>query len=223
MEAELAAKKKTLNDAYDKLVAPSPAYVAHLSWLDRLGLNQLQFKRRPTLREMFIYADRDIRQKVVDLESVASAARNRLTTGKDQDHDQAVMEYVYADEYDREYLQGLGRLLGYPSCCVERYTADRLRGQNVEQRAWDQVREMHEQGKPIDVHAYFVKDFFPCTPSCPEAITLGERYAAAYEALSPEIAEIYTGALYQAFEYVQNYPRLIEQHKQRLVRGDMRR
>ncbi len=163
--------------------------------------------------------DAQRRQKLLDLEHVGAAARNRQTTGKQQDPDQAVMEYVYADEFDREYLQGLGRLLGYPECCVERYTADRLRGQNVEQRAWEQVREMHEQGKSVDVHAYFVKDFFPCVPDCPQAVALGGRYATAYAALGEEIHEVYTGALYQAFELVQNYPRLILQHRQRLSQG----
>lgn len=216
-EAELAAKRKVLNDAYDQLVATSPAYVAHLHWLERLGLSQVQFKRRPTLREMFVYADRSARQELMELETVANAARSRPATGKKRDHDQAVMEYVYADEYDRDYLQGLGRLLGYPQCCVERYTADRLSGRNVEQRAWEQVREMHERGRPIDVHAYFVKDFFPCVPDCPQAVALGRQYAAAYEALGEDFAEIYTGALYQAFEYVRNYPLLIERHKQRLL------
>jgi hypothetical protein len=88
-EAELLAKRKLLNDAYDKIVAVSPAYLAHLSWLEKLGLDQVQFKRRPTLREMFIYGDRSIRQQLVDLESVANAARGRRTTGKDQDPDQA--------------------------------------------------------------------------------------------------------------------------------------
>jgi hypothetical protein len=81
------------------------------------------------------------------------------------------------------------------------------------------VREAQEEGRPIDVRAYFVKDFFPCVPHCPEATAIGERYEAAYAELGEEIRDIYTGAQYQSFEYIQNYPRLILQHRQRLSQG----
>lgn len=215
-EAELRAKRRTLEEAYHSVVPASAAYVAHLAWLDRLGLNQLQVKRRPTLREMFIYTDRDDRQRLIDLEDEAKRNRVTPTTGGAGDREQALIEYVYTTEYNRDYLRGLGALLGYPECCTERYAEDRLKGQNVEQRASEQIREMQEAGRSVDVHAYFVKDFFPCTPECPEAIARGNEFEAAFAMLGDEVSDLYVGALHESFALVQNYPLLIMAHRRRL-------
>lgn len=222
-QAELSAKRKTLDAAYNQVVAPSPAYVAHLNWLDRMALDPLQIKRRPTLREMYIYADREDRVRLLALEDAAAHSRGRPTTGADRDPNQAIIEYVYGAEFDRDYVLGLGKLLGYPDCCSVRYAEDRLRGQNVEQRAYEQISEAHESGKSIDVHAYFVKDFFPCTPGCPAAISRGEEFEAAFALLDGEVRDLYAGALYDSFELAQSYPLVIQQHRQRLEEATRRR
>lgn len=220
-EAELRAKRKTLDEAYDAVVAPSDAYVAHLAWLERLELDQMQVKRRPSLREMFIYRDRTVRDRLGELESFADQARERASLSADRTDSSSVIGYVYANEFEPRYLRGLGALLGYPECCIEEYAANRMKGANVEQRAWEQVRAMQEAGRTVDVRAYFVKDFFPCRPDCPLAIAKGETYEAAYEALDGELAEIYTGALWSSFELVQSYPALINQHRRRLEQGQL--
>lgn len=215
-EAALLAKRKTLDEAYQKVVAESPVYVAHLYWLDRLGLDQYQVKRRPTLREMYVYRDRAVRAKLLDLETIAGEARERAAGARGQGQDQSLLEYVYAGEFEPRYLQGLGELLGYPGCCVEAYAKDRVGGQNVEQRAWEQVRDYHVDNRPVDVRAYFLKDFFPCTPDCPQAADRGEEYQQASAELHPELGELYTGVLWSNFELVQSYPQLIAKHRQRL-------
>jgi hypothetical protein len=215
-EAELLAKRRVLEQAYNEIAAGSPAYAAHLDWLDRMTLNHYQVKRRPSLREMFIYRDRRVKDRVVELEDIAEKARQRVAEGPG---DRAPLEYVYANEFDPKYLRGLGEMLGYPACCVERYVEDRMKGQNVEQRAWEQVHRMQSDGKSVDIHAYYVKDFFPCTPDCEAARAQGELWEAAYEALSPDLRDMYVGAMYQCFELVQNYPVLITQHRQRLEQG----
>lgn len=221
-EAELRAKRKTLDEAYDAVVAPSGTYVAHLSWLERLGLDQLQVKRRPSLREMFIYRNRAVRDQLGELESFADQARERASVSSDRTDPSNVISYVYANEFDPRYLRGLGALLGYPECCIEEYAADRMKGANVEQRAWEQMRAMQEDGRTVDVRAYFVKDFFPCRPDCPQAIAKGEVYEAAYEALDAELTEVYIGALWSSFELVQSYPALINQHRRRLEQGQLK-
>jgi hypothetical protein len=215
-EEELIAKRKVLEAAYNEVAASSPAYAAHLAWLDRLGLDQIQIKRRPTLREMFIYHDRATRRRLVELEEAAAAGRSRPTTGAEGDAEQAMIEYVYATEFDRDYLRGVAALLGYPECCVEKYAEDRLKGQNVEQRGYEQIKAMQEAGKPIDVHVYYVKDFFPCSPDCAVAIARGEQFEAAFAALGDEVRDVYVGSLYDSFQLAQSYPLLIQQHKERL-------
>lgn len=217
-EGELLAKRRVLEQAYNEIAASSPAYIAHLDWLDRLSLQHFQVKRRPSLREMFIYRDRKVKDQLVELEDIAEKARQRAAT-EAQEGRRELMEYVYANEFDPKYLRALGALLGYPECCVDRYAADREKGVNVEQRAWEQVRDMQSEGKSIDVHAYYVKDFFPCTPDCPAATAQGELWEAAYEELSPDLRDMYVGSMYQCFELVQNYPTLINQHRQRLEQG----
>jgi hypothetical protein len=217
-EAELLARRKVLDNAYDEIVAASPAYVAHLAWLDRLALQQWQVKRRPSLREMYIYRDRPVRDQLAKLEDVAEKARQRMAAAG-QGRPEQWMEYVYANEFDVEYLKGLGTLLGYPQCCIDRYTEDRNKAVNVEQRAWEQVRDLQSEGISIDVHAYYVKDFFPCTPDCPAARAQGELWEATMAALGPEIRDLYVGAMYSSFELVQNYPAMIQQHQQRLEQG----
>jgi len=218
-EAELQAKRKTLDEAYNKLVVTSPAYLAHLAWLDKLDLDQVQIKRRPSLREMFIYRDRATRETLMALETIADEARTKAAQRSGRDRDQMLIEYVYANEFEPRYLEGLGRLLGYPECCIAAYTADRASGRNVEQRAWEQVRDKHELGESVDVRAYFLKDFFPCHPDCPQAIAQGELYEALYDEFDQELREVYTGVLWSNFELVQNYPMLIDQHRRRLEQG----
>ena len=219
-EAELNAKRRTLEAAYDKVVGQSTAYVAHLTWLDRLDLEQMQVKRRPSLREMYIYGDRAVRERVNQLEELAHEARRRA---RDQDQKGArppeLLAYVYANEFDPDYLKGLGLLLGYPECCIEAYQADRGADRNVEQRAYEQIRDMQREGRSIDVSAYFVKDFFPCQPDCAPAIATGQLWESAFAALAPELRDVYVGVTWESFELVANYPALINQHRRRLEKG----
>lgn len=220
-EAELQARRHVLEQAYDQIVAPSPAYVAHLHWLDRMALQQLQVKRRPSLREMYIYRDRRVRERLGQLEQIAYQAQVRMAAAGRRRPEEWV-QYVYANEFDPDYVRGLGELLGYPSCCIERYVADRMSGVNVEQRAWEQVRDLQDEGVSIDVHSYYVKDFFPCTPDCAAARAQGELYEAALGAIHPDLRDLYIGSLYSAFEMVQGYPSFIQQHKERLEQGPPR-
>jgi hypothetical protein len=215
-DEELLAKRRVLEDGYNAIVPASAPYIAHLAWLDRFDLQQSQIKRRPTLREMYIYTDREVRARLLDLEDKASAAARRLGGPAGRDRDQAILEHVYASEFNRDYLTGMGALFGYPECCVERYAEDRLKGQNVEQRAWEQVREAEEAGRPVDPHAYWVKDFFPCRPDCPAAMAKGQGLEEKCAELGDEVRELYVGALFEALELVRSYPALIARHRERL-------
>jgi hypothetical protein len=215
-ERELLAKRRTLDDAYSKIVAESQTYITHLSWLDKVGLDQYQVKRRPSLREMYVYRDRAVREQLLAVETIAEEARLRVAAARGKDREQALIEYVYANEFEPRYLRGLGRLLGYPECCVEAYARDRESARSVEQRAWEQVRDKHAASEHIDIHAYYLKDFFPCQPDCPKAVELGELFEQACAELHPELGEVYTGVMWSNFDLIQNYPQLIAQHRHRL-------
>ncbi len=196
--------KREMRRAYSEVVEASEEYRAHLEWAGRLGLRWLMDEVRPTVREFYLYREKETGRKLRRLmERREKLRRKALRRPK------ALGVYLaYPEELDVDWVLEMGRLLGYPECCVERYARERAMGVDLELRAKRQL----EEGE-ADAMAYFVSYFFPCSPICPEAIAMGRRCHRMLEGLSPKLGELYRRRVRENLELVRRLPSLVEAHR----------
>jgi len=84
-----------------------------------------------------------------------------------------------------------GRILGYPSCCVESAGEDACLGLNSDLRAIEHVKLYKSQGRKIDPLVYYTWGFIPCKPSCSKALETGHKIYSAYLKINRNVAEAY--------------------------------
>ena len=212
-------KLSVMAAAYEEVVHRSPEYQAHLRWAGRLGLSVLEVHRRPTLVEMFLYADDGTRTELLRLRERAEDLRRVALSGlrtADRPLGDPLIARVYPDELDAKYLRRLAGLLGYPACCTERYLEDRLSGHSVELRASEQILQAASAGRPVDVQAYYLKDFFPCSPDCPEATLRARQITDRLSAESPAFRDLYFASLTENHRLVRDYPKILAEHKRHI-------
>lgn len=228
-------KAMLMGEAFAEVVYGSASYRAHRHWATRMGLEAYEVEIRPTVREFYLYRGKATLARIQELTAhrrrVQVQARSRYTPA------QGRIPLVYPEEFEATFLQRLGELLGYPACCVEQYARDRTTGTNVELRAARQLEEARrgaagdaggpepaaaERAGPAEggpgwrVEAYWVKDFFPCRPDCPEAAARGRAALAALEAVDPRLAKMYARGLEQNLERIERYPEIVRMHEDRL-------
>lgn len=211
----VAFKTFLLRSSFANIVLASHSYLTHKQAGKSIGLDLQETEVRPAIREWFVSRPED-RAKILDL---LSRRRELQRRGRAQHKpSQPVTLYVYPEETDADYLRSLGQLLGYPECCVEAYVGGRVRteaaGGIPEDRAAAQIRD----GRPA-LSAFWVKDFFPCRPDCPEAEARGRQARALLAQVRPEFAEIYAGFCRQNLERVSRGPEDIRRHGEWLDRG----
>lgn len=233
-------KAMLMGEAFAEAVYPSPSYRAHRHWAEQLGLETTEVEVRPTVRELYLYREPETLRRIQEL--TALRRRVQVESRRQYSPAQGRIPLVYPEEFEATFLTGLGELLGYPACCVEQYARDRTSGVNVELRA---ARQLEEARKPTAgaegagagpgrlMEAYWVKDFFPCRPDCPEAAARGRAALAALEAIDPRLATRYVRGMEKNLERTEQYPEIVRMHEDRLrdrlreqfhtVLGDARR
>ncbi len=215
-EKPLAFKQRLIREAYEEIVTPSASYRAHLRWAKQLGLAVFDWEVRPSIHELYFYKSPTVGEELHELMAERQRLKREAWTKVTRDTPISVL--VYPEEQSAPYLGRLGRLLGYPDCCVQAYVRDRTSGENVEARA---ARDLHLQttvsGNP-EPWPYFVKDLFPCSPTCSQGTEVGKEALAALHALSPQLADVYQQLLQENQERVRVYPVIINQHVQEMER-----
>ncbi|MGE5653731.1 MAG: hypothetical protein ACM3ZQ_05610 [Bacillota bacterium] len=216
-EKPLAFKQRLIREAYEDIVEPSASYRAHLRWAKQLGLSVYDWEVRPSIHELYFYKSPTVGEELREL--MAERQRLKREAWSKVTRDTPISMLVYPEEQSAPYLERLGRLLGYPDCCVQAYLSDRAQGENVEARA---ARDLHlattVSGSP-EPWAYFVKDLFPCSPTCANGTQVGKEALAALHALSPQLADVYRQLLQENQEMVRVYPVIINQHVQEMERS----
>lgn len=211
----IAFKTHVLRSSFANNVLSSFSYLAHREITRSLGLEVIESEVRPTIRELYVC-------RPEDREAVSELLRRRHEIQKETrpkfKASDAVEYYVYPEERDPEHLRTLGALLGYPGCCVEAYVKGRLaaegQGSEIpEERAAGQLR-----GTEGLEAAYWVKDFFPCRPDCPEAAAKGEAARAALLLVDPAFASTYEELRRQNLARVREGPKAIREHERWLSR-----
>ena len=211
----LPYKLQLLREIFDRAVLTTPQYKAHLEWAHKLGLKYKTEEVRPTIREIWICRDSDAGQEI---DRLAELRKNLRFEALRHPRANAPSYYrVFPEEASPEFVRGIGEILGYPPSCLNKYVADRASlDTSVEMRAASQLDQHQKEGKATFPEAYFVKDFFPCTPDCPEACEIGKKAVEALREMDADVAARYEAILKENVDTVLNYPEIIKAHAEGL-------
>lgn len=207
--------KKKIRESFKKVVFASAVYKAHTEWSRKLFLQTYDVEVRPSIHELYLFKNSKVKREIRRLMNVRNAARERAALSMDVSKRKTSL--AYAEELSPDYLVSVGKLLGYPSCCVEKYIRDRLREDaSVEMRASGQVKELRKEGEEPDVYAYFARNFFPCEPRCRSAGEMGRKTSDLLSGVNPKLGDLYFECIRRNVEMVEKYPELIRQYREKL-------
>jgi len=199
-------------EAFAREVLGSSAYLALRGWLRELGLTAFTCEVLPTTWELYLLKGLRMQIRVRRLAAKRSQIRRVSITSTPVGAYPALLP----EEFSSEYVFQLGELLGYPRCCVERFVQDRVNQTMAEERASEEIRRFIAEGREIDLYAYFVKDFFPCSPICGQARAQGERVHRALSRVSPDVGDRYVELLRENLSLVERYPEVMRMHREKL-------
>ena len=207
--AAIASLKRDMRDAFETIVLSSEHYRAHKNWATKLGLQSRLVTVRPTLSEFYLYNNRKTGNKLKRLmrerERLKAKAYKMASPTMDR------VRFAYPEEFEGSWLKEMGRTLGYPDCCIDAYASDRREGVNVEKRASQQM-EQHVEIEPL---AYFASYFFPCSPSCPEALSRGKEFHERLSTVSSELGNLYSQLVAENLKRVRLQPEIIDEYRKR--------
>jgi hypothetical protein len=208
----IGALKKEMRRAYERFVKGTETYGSHLSWVERIGLRKMVVDVRPTIEELYIFKEKDIgkrlRKLMKDREKYRAEAIASVRNGMERSR------YAFPEDFQGSWIREIGKILGYPACCVEAYASNREEGINVEFRASRQIEESIKMGT-LNPLTYFVGYFFPCSPYCDEAIARGSRCREHLSELHPRLSEMYLESVADNMEMVRRQPEIAKKYKAR--------
>ena len=209
--------KATIGESFKRVVFASATYKAHIDWARRLYLRICNVEVRPSIHELYLFKDARVKKELRKLLRIRKAARARVRLSMDAPKTKTC--FAFPEELSQEYLSSVGKLLGYPSCCVEKYVRDRLSGEaSAEMRASGQIDQSRSEGTEPDTYAYFARNFFPCEPKCRSAGEIGRRTLDLLSGLNPKFGKLYFAGMRKNVEIVENYPELARKHVEKLTR-----
>ena len=201
------AIKKLLEKQFEDIVEESDEYQALYDWSGKLGLRNNQVKVRPTVHEIYFYTERGTGRNIQKLMSQREKMRRKVQRKPGEKIN--TTRFAYPEEFDPKWLKGLGGVLGYPECCVNRYAEDRENDVNVEIRASQQLLDEVKE-KEVDPHVYYTGFFFPCSPRCENALKRGYEWNEALKDLHPDLDALYKQNILVNAELVLRQPELIQ-------------
>lgn len=208
--AVIDSLKKEMRAAYEKIVMTSEQYKAHLEWADALGLLSRVVDVRPTVQELYLFKERGVDTRLRRLMREREKLRARAYERSSPDLDRSRL--AYPEEFEGSWIREMGKILGYPDCCVEAYASEREEGVNVEERAAMQIKRA-KQGGVVDPYAFFVGHFFPCAPDCEQAISRGREYQEHLSKLAPSPGELYASLVVENLDRVRRLPEIISSYR----------
>lgn len=204
---EIRYRLDVLRDMYKDVVENSHSYQTYIGWARKLGLSYKELESRPTIREIYLFKDPDVAVELDELQEMRKDIRWEKTRAPVAGEPAYVR--AFPEEQNPAFVKKLGRILGFPACCIERYAFDRESAiLTPEQRASNQLVNLVEEEH--DPYAFFTKDFFPCQPDCEEAGQMGRALYEALAAIDSEVAAEYQRHLAENVELVRQYPEIIK-------------
>lgn len=207
--------KEKLRKTYLEEIKASPSYSSHIVWIKRLGLQMLEVEIRPTVREHFIFKEKETKDQLQNLTRKRLAFRGEFLRHADQNTPRSLA--AYPEERFPGYLMEIGELLGYPQCCITAYIEGRKEERpTAEQRAATQITNLRSEGSEPDIYTYFSKDFIPCSPKCSSASAVGRKVHETLSRVDDKLPEIYLQCLKSNVERVGSYVESIQAHKAKM-------
>lgn len=208
--------KKKIRKSFKNVVLASAAYKAHIEWSRKLSLQFFDVEVRPSIHELYLFKNSKVKRELRRLVNVRNLAREKIGLLMDVSKKNTCL--AFPEESSSEYLASAGELLGYPSCCVERYVHDRLcEGTSVEVRASRQVEQLRKEGEEPDVYAFFARSFFPCDPRCRSAIEMGRKTFDLLSDANPKLGDLYFECIRNNAIMIEKYPEFIRQYREKLT------
>ncbi|MCX6654974.1 MAG: DUF483 domain-containing protein [Candidatus Bathyarchaeota archaeon] len=208
---EIGEMRKGMATAFDDLVEGSAEYKSLSRWAKKLDLRVNQVDVRPTVHEFYLYKEKETLKELQRL--MQERGKLRVEAVKKPDPSRGQLQFAYPEEFNGAWIRRMGRLLGYPDCCVDRYAIDREQGINAEARAAAQLKELTTDPDP---HAYLSSYFFPCSPTCVNAVEKGELYHHKLSEALPEAGEAYEVIIVENLDRVRRQPEIINEYLSRL-------
>ncbi len=218
--AAIESVKREMRTAFREVVEASDQYRGHLEWAEALDLRSLSVEVRPTVQELYLFRDKGVGKRLKRLMKERERLRRQVLRRPPPGLGRSRL--AYPEEFHGGWLREMGRLLGYPGCCVDRYAADREEGVYVEERAAEQVKEAAERGA-VDPLAYFVGYFFPCRPDCEAALSRGRECRERLRGLDPALGDVYASVVAGNLDRVRRQPQIIAEYKARAAAASRRR
>jgi len=204
-KAELILKlRNKIREAFKRVVSGSETYRAHLEWAEKLSLQTYETEVRPSIHELYLFKNPGIRKELKKLTKTRQQLREKVLRSATPSQSRACL--AYPEESSPEYLACVGKLLGYPQCCIGSYRSDYP---TVEQRVSEQIKESKSR-VALNTLAFFVKDFFPCSPSCERATEIGAKAHSVLRSISPRLGELYLSCTKSYVNTAERYPELIK-------------
>jgi hypothetical protein len=198
--------------AFARIVVSSPAFLALSSWSKEFGLTARSSEVLPTTWELYLFKGLRTRMHIRRLTAMRTQIRRQDRRPINSENH----PMLFAEEFSPGYVRQVGEALGYPPCCIERFVQDRANHVTAEDRASEQIRSFRAEGKEIDLSAYYLKDFFPCSPICQEAGTRGQKMHKVLSQISPEVGERYRRLLETNLSLVERFPDIVRMHREKL-------
>ena len=210
----IPALRNRIHESFREVVFSSASYTAHANWARKLSLRTLDTEVRPSIHELYLFMDSAVENQLKRLNAFRASAR-QLALSKGFAGTRTSL--AYAEELSPDYLNSMGKLLGYPPCCVKAYADDRLSGgANAETRASKQLMQTDETTRQSSIYAYFTRNFFPCQPQCQNAIEIGRSAFQRLSDVNPKLGAIYFECMRKNAKTVMAYPELARQYRQKM-------
>ncbi|MEW6546975.1 MAG: DUF483 domain-containing protein [Bacillota bacterium] len=174
--ARLRRQAQVLRDAYSDVVEESTTYRALMGWVERLGLRAWHLEVRPTVRYLVVYRDPAAVEALVELGEMLTEHRKKVAGWA---------------ETDPRFAELLGKLLGYPACCLENYVRHLAGGTPREDSLAAQLAAQVARGEGLQEFVFFASGFLPCDPGCPAAREVAEGILRALTGCLPQAGDVY--------------------------------
>lgn len=198
---------------FKRYVLDSDIFKAHMDWAKKLGLRVEMDRVRPSICEVYLFKDKNIGKRLKDLFYVRREIRKAIYQMPNISLPPSLL--TYPEELSSKFVIELGHILGYPECCIKRYSEERASGIYVEGRISEQIKNLRNAGDKPNIFSFFSSNFIPHDPKCEKAGELGYKLYEILRDKLPGLHERYYKLLEENINTAENFPEIIKSYRQR--------
>ena len=188
VEKAIKHKQQILKKIFNENVYTNEEYLRLISWGRIIGLIGIEYEIRPSIREMLLFPDPERKEEIERLMQFRAIIKK---DSKDSFTEKTPVQILlYPEELNPRYVEEIGKLTGYPECCINAFLNDRAKGDNPLMRGTIDYYSAAKTKKP-ELWAYYTADFVPCRPDCKAAQDNGHKAYQRLQEVDPGIAEDY--------------------------------